>query len=600
MAGAVALGSFLVLLWTAFVAASGGGRLHLGPLVISSRSAVRPGILAAVLYAASLLLASASDRSGAWRWLRDCLERWWVLAALAAAGAVLWLGLTYGSYAVGGSDSFGYVTQAYLWLDGDLHVTLEPLASRVPWPFADESLTPLGYRPGPARHTMVPTYPPGLPLIMAGFLRVFGACGPYFVPPVFAGLLVILTYALTVRLSGDRMMAAIAAVCMAACPAFLYNLVVPMSDIVTAALWTGTVVILTWPGLPPALAAGTVAGIAVLVRPNLAPLAIAGALAAELWPQRRPRARTGIRALMFLAAVGAACLFVGVVNARLYGSPLLSGYGPASALYSVARFTRNSYLYASWLIESEGPVVVAALLPFVVRAMRPTWFNARTLLPLGVYALTVFLSYAFYLVFSDWWYLRFLLPVMPVLFMCVALPLAWLTRRLPAHVSVPALVTVMAILVSRWTGFVLARQVLDVGIGEQRTVTVADYVTRALPRNAILIAMHHVGPVRLYSGRPSLRFDYFAPPRLVSAIGWLRDNGYRPYILLEDWEERDYRRRFSDQGPVGQLTIPVIAEMKRPIAIRLYDPLGSPGAPSHPDLIVSPSVARCAEATWGK
>jgi hypothetical protein len=598
VARALALASFLAILGTALVAVTGATRFHIGPVTVSSRNVLRPASAAVLLYLGSLLLAPSTDRAEAWRWLRDRLERWWILAALAAAGTVLWLGLTYGSYAVGGSDSFGYVTQAYLWLQGNLHVSLEPLASKVPWPYPDESLTPLGYRPGVTRHTMVPTYPAGLPLIMAGFVKLFGACGPYFVAPFAGALLVILTYALAVRLSGDRLAAGIAAICMAACPAFLYNLVVPMSDIVTAALWTGALLLLTWPGASVSLAAGVVAGLAVLVRPNLAPLAMAGALAASMWPSRQAPARAVIRTLTFLLPIAAAGVFVGIVNARLYGSPLLSGYGPTSALYAIDHFATNSYLYASWLIESESAVILAALLPFLIPALRPAWFSSRTLLPLGLYVLIIFISYALYLVFNEWWFLRFFLPVFPLLFLCFATPVAWITRRAPALIAIPALVGIMALLASRWTGFAVDRGVLEIGMGEQRTVTVADHITSALPANAIFIALHHAGPIRLYSGRPSVRFDYFAPPRLASAIAWLRDNGYRPYILLENWEEKDFRRRFAGQGPIGELRIPVIAELRDTISVRLYDPL--PDRPSYADPIVGPPVARCADSKWGR
>jgi hypothetical protein len=277
---------------------------------------------------------------------------------------------------------------------------------------------------------------------------------------------------------------------------------------------------------------------------------------------------------------------------------VVSGYGPASALYAIDHFATNSYLYASWLIESESAFILAALLPFLIPALRPAWFSSRTILPLGLYVLIIFISYALYLVFNEWWFLRFFLPVFPLLFLCFATPVAWITRRAPALIAIPALVGIMALLASRWTGFAVDRGVLEIGMGEQRTVTVADHITSALPANAIFIALHHAGPIRLYSGRPSVRFDYFAPPRLASAIAWLRDNGYRPYILLENWEEKDFRRRFAGQGPIGELRIPVIAELRDTISVRLYDPL--PDRPSYADPIVGPPVARCADTKWGR
>src|SRR5688572_19285658 len=105
-----------------------------------------------------------------------------LVVASAAAVLVFWLGLAYGSRAATGADTFGYVSQAYLWLKGDLQLE-QPLSRELPWPHQEQSLTPLGYRPGEVRHTIVPIYAPGVPLLMAGFELLFDACGPYYVTP---------------------------------------------------------------------------------------------------------------------------------------------------------------------------------------------------------------------------------------------------------------------------------------------------------------------------------------------------------------------------------------------------------------------------------
>ena len=68
--------------------------------------------------------------------------------------------LLYGSRAATGADTFGYVSKVDLWLKGDL--TLEqPLSKEFPGLHPEQSLTPLGYRPGQVRHTIVPVYSPG-------------------------------------------------------------------------------------------------------------------------------------------------------------------------------------------------------------------------------------------------------------------------------------------------------------------------------------------------------------------------------------------------------------------------------------------------------
>src|SRR5262249_61142722 len=80
-----------------------------------------------------------------------------LLPCVAPAAAVIILGLSYayGVRAAGGSDSYGYVSQARLWLAGDLHVHPE-FAAAAPWPNAGWTFTPLAYRPPPGQ-TLLPT-----------------------------------------------------------------------------------------------------------------------------------------------------------------------------------------------------------------------------------------------------------------------------------------------------------------------------------------------------------------------------------------------------------------------------------------------------------
>ena len=44
------------------------------------------------------------------------------------------------------------------------------------------------------------------------------------------------------------------------------------------------------------------------------------------------------------------------------------------------------------------------------------------------YALSAMLLYLFYLPFNQWWYLRFLIPAIPIVLLLCAEAVAWLTR----------------------------------------------------------------------------------------------------------------------------------------------------------------------------
>src|SRR5262249_29648966 len=151
-----------------------------------------------------------------------------------------WLGLTRGVRSAGGSDIYGYISQSKLWLKGDLHVQ-QPFVASMPWPDADWSFTPLGYRPA-ANYTLLPTYAPGVVMLMALFTLAAAPCGPYIISPLCGALLVALTYVLGRRVSGPAV-GAIAALGTASSPIVLFMALQPMSDIPVATFWTASLVL---------------------------------------------------------------------------------------------------------------------------------------------------------------------------------------------------------------------------------------------------------------------------------------------------------------------------------------------------------------------
>ena len=143
------------------------------------------------------------------------------------------------------------------------------------WPNATASLAPLGYRPhtaNPADKDIVPIYSPGLPMLMAVFKSIAGSRAVFWVVPLLGGLALWATYLLGARLAGPAVGAA-AAVLMAASPTFLFEVVSPTSDVPCTAWWALALALVTFEGRWPALAAGIAAGLAILTRPNLVPLA---------------------------------------------------------------------------------------------------------------------------------------------------------------------------------------------------------------------------------------------------------------------------------------------------------------------------------------
>src|SRR6185295_17224252 len=193
------------------------------------------------------------------------------LAAAAISIAVLYAGLRLGALVAGGSDSYGYVSEAGLWRHG-LPIVHQDIVRTSPWPRAAQTWTPLGYRESPKfPDAIVPVYAPGLPLLMALLQAVAGPCGAFLVVPLCGALTIWLTFVLGRRLFEPPAVALWGAALVATSPVFLYQLMNAMSDVPVTAAWT-LVLVLAVAGSP--LACGIAAGAAIAIRPNLLPLAV--------------------------------------------------------------------------------------------------------------------------------------------------------------------------------------------------------------------------------------------------------------------------------------------------------------------------------------
>ena len=356
-------------------------------------------------------------------WLAGQLRK---RAPVIAAVMALTLGayaVRFGSFGVGGADAYGYVNQAYDWASGQLPRPI-PLDAASPVPGSDEMQTPLGYRVGQQPHTMVPTYAPGLPLLMAVSLLA-GGCGPFFVVPICAVLLVWLTFRLGARAAGP-LTGLLAALVVLVSPAVIYQAAWPMSDVPAGALWTGAALFSLGSRRRDALAAGLFAAVGLLVRPNLLLLA-AVPLARIAW-SARGSARWA-RVFLYGVPLVVPVVLVAILNTMWFGAPSNSGYGAAREIYLWSNVWPNVKLYSTWLWQSESPWVLLALVPFVPPFHRYT--NRSVIAFCLLFALATFGCYASYSQFEVWWYLRFLLPAAGAFAVLVAAGLASIPQALP-------------------------------------------------------------------------------------------------------------------------------------------------------------------------
>lgn len=497
-----------------------------------------------------------------------------LLAAIVAAG------LRWGTFAVGGSDSYCYVHQAQGWSTGRLQV-IEPLALAAPWPDAPRTFAPAGHVPSPtAAGAAVPMCPAGLSIAMAPFVLIdrnlsgvgAGVSRPitlFLVVPLFGALLVWSVYVLGSRFA--RRVGLASALLVTCSPAFLFQLVQPMSDVPAAALWVLALACATSSRPHAPAMAGLATSGAILMRPNLLPLGIVLGLFILARPQRTTRERMRGAAL-FAAASAPGCLAVAMIQQTLYGSPLRSGYGSLDTLFSSANIAPNAARYFQWMWQSHTP---AWLLALAAPLVLPGWLTGLLL----TFAVVNAACYLPYVVFTDWWYLRFMLPAIAVLLVLTAATIdsiaaraLWArdTRSSRTHRVRAALSSVLTVaLCLFFIREARARSVFDLQRLESRYQRAGEYVARRLPENALVITSWESGSVRFYSNRKTLVWDALDPAWLDRAIAFSRARGLEPYLLFERWEEPLFRQRFAGSS-VAALDWPPAAEIAG--QVRIYRP----------------------------
>ncbi len=466
-----------------------------------------------------------------------------LLAGLLAL-AVLWAGIRWGALVAGGADSYGYVSQAGLWQQG-LPIVQQDLVRSSPWPGAAHTWSPLGYRPSPHQlDAIVPLYSPGLPLLMGLFQIVAGYCGAFLVVPLCGALTIAATYALGRRLFDAPGIALWGAALVATSPVFLYQLMNAMSDVPVTAAWA-LALALAVRNQP--LASGLSMGAAIAIRPNLVPLA--ALLAVWLWLRDRRAAASSV--LRF--AVGTAPAIAGIAwfNARLYESPLVSGYGTASDLYSLQFFATNARQFAGWMNDVQTPVVLLAGLFFVAPRLFPPARIPFPRLLLGGSLGAVVLSYMFYRPFDAWWYLRFLLPMWPVMMLLTAAGINVVARRWLTHIYAIAIATAAALLAWHGVHVAIARSAFELGRGERRYIDVGRFISTHTDPDAVILSVQHSGSLRLYAGRLTLRYDALDPEWLDRTVEHLRSIGRHPYFVLDGEEVELFRQRFGAMNRTG-------------------------------------------------
>ena len=475
------------------------------------------------------------------------LRRGWMTITLIGVVAYLGILSTHMSPHAGGSDSSGYLTSARLLAQGEFFAPVRSLPENSSVAFGEMAFQPLGLRLHPAGDRLVPTYPIGLPLHLGAAAQIVG--WDYAV--IAVNLLTILAsggllWTLARQLGLSPLWSATGVLWLWLCPVFIFSALQPMSDLLALA-WSLAVLSSAlrvrddwrW-----GLACGAALSLAVLVRPTSALLVFPVLIALGFqW-----------RAYLAVGAGGlpGASLFA-FYNWKVYGSPLVTGYGEVWSAFSRAYFVPNLLQFARWIPVLFSPLIILALAaPFL-----PTARLRGYKMLAGWFVILVSFYGFYYCAGETWWYLRFILPAFPALILAAVSALAATeqTLRLTPKTTAMAAAALLAISAA-WQ--IIAIQRLDVMTLEQRERTYSDSARWAqthLPAKAAIFCMQVSGAFFYYNDFLLIRWDQDRSSLLLATLAAQKRPIYAALFPFESAEAlRKIGGHWTKLSTVGQVT----------------------------------------------
>ncbi len=469
------------------------------------------------------------------------------MAAFLAYGGLL---ARFASGIASGADNSGYLNAARLLRAGKLRELV-----RVPPPLADSHLrpwlfTPLGFQPAADGRTLLPTYPPGLPLQQAATaaLSVSLEQAAVLVNLISGIGFALLAYRLGRAWRLSRTAASVATLLLAANPLALRFFTWNMSDgpaafCAVAAVYFAVKAGRRWPY---AAAAGFAWALGIATRPTQ--LLLLPALLRAL----------PLRGSMLAAfAIGAAPLasWLGWYNSQQFGAWHRTGYANLAREFKVRYFWPTLQHYAAWLARFYSPF---AFFPWLAH-LRGALAGKRPQLVCLAWWLPFFAFYGFYKYTNDtWWYLRFVLPAMPGLVLggVLAAQQRWQQARSWVKPALAALAFLAAGCSVFWAQHLQALRLARDEAVYPQGVTWAEEVAG---REGMVFCGQLSGSVYFYSPLAVFRVDLASKEELKQVLTVLQQRGLHAYAVLFDFEARVYPRvfpgMFKKVGERGRLSL---------------------------------------------
>lgn len=460
-----------------------------------------------------------------------------VLAAAALYGALL---AHFADPYAAGSDTSGYLNHARLIASGSLHAPRRELAGLPASEAPPDAYTPLGLKPAPDGNGLVPTYPAGLPLLLAAAARWLGwerAAAALAVAHALLGIG--LAYALARRFGLPRSWSGVAAAILAVSPLYLLYALQVMSD-VPSLVWVGAAVLAAWnagesggrrgASLGWSLSSGACLSLAFLIRPNSAIAIVPVAIALGASPRRW--------AMLVLGFLPGAAFFL-LHSRSAYGSAFTTGYGLIGYLFSASFVPASLSNYARWLPVVFTPaVLLIAGLPWAARR------EPRAGAVIGSWVLTYLAFYAPYRTTHEtWWYLRYLLPAAPPL---IAGGLLVARQWIPARREAAAAAAALGLVLANGAWWDRHFGVLNTARNDTSYRDAAQWLNAHAPARSVVETWQASGALYYYTSFVVVRWDLCDRATMIRFAAAARAEGRPLYAVVFQHEVEE---AFRDHIP---------------------------------------------------
>jgi hypothetical protein len=406
----------------------------------------------------------------------------------------------------GGSDNSGYFNEARLIARGELHAPMRTLAG-IPAAEMPFLYVPLGFKPAAdGSDRLVPTYPPGLPLLLIPAAAVAGwnhAGDALLLIHSLAGLALVFALGRICGLPESWALAGSAV--LAASPLYLFTSLQALSD-VPATVWAAAAVIAAFKSRGHsgwALASGLCISVSFLIRPNNFLIGIPILIVVGMSPRRV--------LLVVLGSLPGIAAWM-AINRLAYGAPMQSGYGAIGNEFHTALISGTLGYYVRWLPLLLSPIVFVA--PAIVALYRLSPRISAVLASWAIAYLAFFSAYRW--THEQWWFLRFLLPAAPALIVAgLVVSHYWLSifkERYSETVRriLPLFLLAAAISVEvRQSG--PFREACAIGHGERKYGRVSAWLNAHVPADSAIVMSQASGALFYFTHFTLLRYEDMNP-----------------------------------------------------------------------------------------